>query len=152
MAGLPEPQRQKVEGVTMDMSEEFETAAKQAAPEAAIVNDKFHVSKHLNEAVDNVRKQEHQKLLERKDESLKVTKYLWLQGKPAEGEQAVSFAALCARNLKTARAWLYKKNFVEFWAQPDLPAAWSSSTSGSAPPAARNWSRSRKLPSPSKGI
>jgi len=48
----------------MDMSHEGAAAVKQAAPQAVIVYDKFHVSKHLNEAVDKVRKEEHRRLLE----------------------------------------------------------------------------------------
>ena len=36
-----------------------------------------------------------------------------------EGEQALPFAELCARELKTAKAWAFKEMFVEFWSQPD---------------------------------
>jgi transposase len=119
---LPEKQRRKIQAVAMDMSHEGAAAVKQAAPQAAIVYDKFHVSKHLNEAVDKVRKAEHRRLLEQGDTSLTGTKYLWLQGASPEGERALSFAGLCARNLKTARAWCHKETFVEFWAQPDIAA------------------------------
>jgi len=116
---LPAAQRRKVVAVALDMSEEFATATCQAAPQAALVYDKFHVAKHLNEAVDKVRREEHRKLLQQGDASLTHTKYLWLQGACPEGERALSFAELCARNLKTARAWMHKETFGEFWAQPD---------------------------------
>lgn len=119
---LPEAQRKKVTAVAIDMSDEFATATRQAAPQAAIVYDRFHVSKHLNEAVDKVRREEHRKLLQQGDESLTRTKYLWLQGACPDGERGLSFADLCERNLKTARAWMHKETFVEFWAQPDLDA------------------------------
>ena len=52
------PQRQKVEAVVMDMSAAFEAAAEAKMPQAEIVHDRFHVSKHLNEAVDKVRRAE----------------------------------------------------------------------------------------------
>jgi transposase len=120
---LPEKQRQRVEAVAMDMSAEFAAAAAQAAPQAAIVYDKFHVSKHLNEAVDKVRREEHRRLLEDGDESLTSTKYLWLQGACPEGERALDFSELCARNLKTSRAWYHKETFAEFWTQPDAGSA-----------------------------
>jgi transposase len=120
---LPEPQRQRVAAVAIDMSAEFAAAARTAAPQAAIVYDRFHVSKHLNEAVDQVRREEHRQLLERHDESLTGTKYLWLQGEAVTGERALAFAELCERNLKTARAWCHKETFVEFWAQPDVAGA-----------------------------
>jgi transposase len=120
---LPETQRAKVVAVSMDMGAGFATATRQAAPQAKIVHDRFHVSQHLNKAVDQVRRDEHRRLLEKGDESLKHTKFLWLQGAAVEGEQALSFAKLCARELKTAKAWAFKEVFVEFWIQPDSVCA-----------------------------
>lgn len=120
---LPEKQRRRVEAVAMDMSAAFAAAAAQAAPQAAIVYDKFHVSKYLNEAVDKVRREEHRRLLEQGDESLKHTKFLWLQGAAVTGERALSFAELCARDLKTSRAWAHKEIFAEFWTQPSAGSA-----------------------------
>jgi transposase len=119
---LPAQQRRKVMAVAIDMSDEFAGATRQAAPQASIVYDKFHVSKHLNEAVDKVRREEHRKLLQEGDQSLTSTKYLWLQGAYPEGDRALSFSELCARNLKTARAWVHKETFVEFWTQPSVAA------------------------------
>ncbi|MBK8476955.1 MAG: transposase [Opitutaceae bacterium] len=87
-------------------------------PQAAIVHDRFHVSMHLNEAVDKVRRQEHRRLLEEGDTSLTGTKFLWLQGAAPEGERALDLRdELCERNLKTARAWTHKETFIEFWSQ-----------------------------------
>jgi transposase len=120
---LPAPQRDRVEAVALDMSPEFTAAAQQAARRAVIVYDKFHVAKHLNEAVDKVRREEHRRLLEKGDKSLARTKYLWLQGACAEGERALTFAELCERNLKTSRAWYHKETFNEFWAQPSAKRA-----------------------------
>lgn len=114
---LPESQRDRIKAVAIDMSAEFTAAAKQAAPQAVIVYDRFHVSKNFNEAVDKVRRDEHRHLLAEGDKSLTGTKYLWLQGACAEGDRALSFSELCARNLKTARAWYHKETFNEFWLQ-----------------------------------
>ena len=120
---LPEEQLKKVEAVSMDMGAQFIGAAKETIPEAKIVHDRFHVSKHLNEAVDKVRRDEHRRLLEKGDKSLTDTKFLWLQGALVEGQQALSFEELCARDLKTAKAWAYKEMFVEFWNQPSAAKA-----------------------------
>jgi len=120
---LPEAQRTKVVAASMDMGAGFAAATRQAAPQAKIVHDRFHVSQHLNKAVDQVRRDEHRRLLEKGDESLKHTKFLWLQGAAVEGEQALSFAELCARELKTAKAWAFKEMFVEFWIQADSVSA-----------------------------
>lgn len=120
---LPEAQRTKVEAAAMDMGANFAAATQQAAPQAAIVHDKFHVAKNLNESVDQVRREEHRRLLQRGDESLKNTKFLWLQGAAVTGERALSFSELCERDLATARAWMHKETFVEFWLQPSVAAA-----------------------------
>ena len=116
---LPMEQRVKIVAASMDMGAGFAAATRQAAAQAKIVHDRFHVSKHLNEAVDKVRRDEHRRLMEKGDESLKHTKFLWLQSAAVEGEHAMAFADLCARELKTAKAWAYKELFVEFWTQPD---------------------------------
>jgi transposase len=118
---LPSEQRVKVEAAAMDMGANFAAATRIAAPQALIVHDRFHVSKHLNEAVDQTRRQEAAKLAEKGDETLKKTRYLWLHGTVPENHQA-SFADLLEMNLKTSRAWLYKEQMVEFWAQPDAKA------------------------------
>lgn len=120
---LPATQRDRVEAVAIDMSPEFTSAAQQSARRAVIVYDRFHVAKHLNEAVDKVRREEHRRLVEQGDKSLTGTKYLWLQGACAEGERALSFAELCERNLKTSRAWYHKETFNEFWLQPTAQRA-----------------------------
>jgi len=120
---LPATQRERIEAVAIDMSAEFTAAAQQSARRAVIVYDRFHVAKHLNEAVDKVRREEHRRLLEKGDKSLTNTKYLWLQGACAEGERALNFAELCERNLKTSRAWYHKETFNEFWAQPSAKRA-----------------------------
>lgn len=73
-------QRAEVHGVVMDMWPAYMNAAKKALPEAVLVHDKFHVSEHLNEAVDKVRKQEHAQLMAKKNERLKGSRYLWLKG------------------------------------------------------------------------
>ncbi len=115
---LAPEQRAKVEAAAMDMSAGFVAATRAQAPQAAIVHDKFHVAKLLNDAVDQTRRAEHQQLQAEGDDTLKNTRYLWLRGQLPETKQA-GFAELLEINLKTARAWAYKEQFVEFWAQPD---------------------------------
>ena len=115
---LPPEQRSKVEAAAMDMSAGFAAATRSQAPQAAIVHDKFHVAKLLNDAVDQTRRAEHQQLHAEGDDTLKNTRYLWLHGQLPEAKQT-GFAELLEINLKTARAWAYKEQFVEFWAQPD---------------------------------
>jgi transposase len=74
---LPEAQRQKVEAVAVDMSAGYAAAVREVLPDAAIVHDRFHVSKLLGEAVDQVRRAEHKELSAEGDERLKGSRYLW---------------------------------------------------------------------------
>ena len=50
---LPQPER--VKGVAMDMHEPFRQAVRMCLPGAKIVVDKFHLIRHINEAVDKAR-------------------------------------------------------------------------------------------------
>ena len=69
-------QRKLIQAVSMDMWSTFMEATRAACPDAAIVHDKFHVSKYLGEAVDKVRRQEHVQLSEDGDDRLKGTRQL----------------------------------------------------------------------------
>ena len=91
---LPEDQRGKVEAATMDMSAGFVAATRVQAPQAAIVHDKFHVAKLLNDAVDQTRRAEHQQLQAEGDDTLKNTRYLWLHGQLPEAKQAAASLGL----------------------------------------------------------
>lgn len=111
---LSEEQRAGVEAVAMDMWAAFENAATELMPHADIVHDKFHVSAHLNKAVDEVRKEEHRELMNKGDETLKKTKFLWLRNIP-DLRCEPSFQELYNANLKTSRAWRFKESFAAFW-------------------------------------
>jgi transposase len=69
-----------IETVAMDMWEPFvaSTLAHVPGGRAKFVFDRFHVMKHMSEAVDPVRKAEHRRLRAEGDETLKGKKYLWL--------------------------------------------------------------------------
>jgi transposase len=118
---LPPEQRAKVEAAAMDMGAPFIIGTRQAAPQADIVHDRFHVSQPLNEAVDATRREEAAKRAADGDETLKNTRFLWLHGTVPQKRED-EFAALLQMNLKTARAWAYKEQMVEFWHQPHAEA------------------------------
>ena len=111
---LSEEQRAGVEAVAMDMWAAFENAATELLPNADIVHDKFHVSAHLNKAVDDVRKEEHRELTGAGDDTLKKSKYLWLRNFP-DLRCEPSFQELYNANLKTSKAWRFKEAFAGFW-------------------------------------
>ncbi|GBD97518.1 transposase [bacterium BMS3Abin06] len=113
---MPEEQRAKIAAVAMDMWEPYMNAVRALLPEADIVHDKFHISKHLSEAVDKVRKTENRALLKAGAEDLKGTKYLWLTnpGKWTK-EQKGLFKELQDKGLKVGRAWAIKEMFSDLW-------------------------------------
>jgi transposase len=109
-------QRNQIQGVAMDMWEPYMAAARENAPQAAIVHDKFHVAKYLSKAVDDVRRKEHRELRGQGSEILKGTRYVWLTS-PANwsDEQRNSFTELKREGLKVGRAWAIKEAFSRFW-------------------------------------
>ena len=125
MATLPEPVRQSVEAVAMDLSAAYAAASRQVLPQADIVHDRFHVSKLLGEAVDKVRRGEHQHLMAQGDETLKGTRYVWLFD-PGELDPE-RFAALsdlvALKHLQTARAYYHRLRFMDFWNQRSIAKA-----------------------------
>ncbi len=102
---LGSEQSRKVEAVTIDMWEPYLSTTAQAAPQAQIVHDKFHVAKHLNDAVDRVRRAENRQLHSEGSDLLSATKYLWLKN-PENWHEAdqLKFAALRFSGCKVARA------------------------------------------------
>jgi transposase len=115
---LNEEQKEALESVAMDMWPAYITATVAAVPEARrkIAFDKFHVAKHLGEAVDRVRRGEHRALSEQGDDTLKGSKYLWLWNPDnMSAEKWRGFKALRESTLKTARAWSIKETAMGLW-------------------------------------
>jgi len=105
-----------IQEVCCDMSPAFISGVEKHFPEAHLTFDKFHVLKILNEAVDEVRRQEQQSRPE-----LKRTRYIWLKNpENLKENQATTLETLQVKklNLKTARAYHIRLNFQEFWNQP----------------------------------
>ena len=113
---IPEEQKAQVEAVAMDMWPAYINSAENNVEQAEIVHDRFHISKHLNDAVDKVRRQEHKTLKKDGDERLKGSKQLWLFNPENLGEDRwIEFEALKEDELKTSRAWAIKEQFRWFW-------------------------------------
>jgi len=113
---LSDEQRKNVQSVCMDFWKAYISGALRHVPQADIVYDRFHVTKHLNEAVDKVRKKEHREMRQKKDTSLSGTKYLWLKNPEnwtAKDEDR--YAVLSENQLAVGRAWNRKELFRGFW-------------------------------------
>jgi transposase len=123
---LTPAQRDGITAIAMDMWEPYVQSTRTNLPgaEDKIVFDKFHVVKHLHDAVDQVRRGEHRALRRAGDERLTGSKYLWLR-RPEDmtDEQRTAFRALQREDLKVGRAWALKERFRTFWEYRYLGAA-----------------------------
>ena len=122
--GLSEEQRDNVQSVCVDFWKAYIFGARRYAPQADIVYDRFHVTKHLNEAVDKVRKKEHRELCRHKDTRLSKTKYLWLKNPENWTDKDRNrYAILSENQLAVGRAWNRKELFREFWSLTTIAEA-----------------------------
>jgi transposase len=115
---LGEPGCAELEAVAMDMWAPYIASTREYVPDAdrKIVFDKFHVAKHLGDAVDQVRRQENKALRAEGDDRLVKTKYRWLQNPDwMSREQWRTFAPLRNSVLKVARAWAIKESAMGLW-------------------------------------
>lgn len=100
-----------IQFISCDMSPSFINGISSEFPDSKITFDKFHVMKMMNEAVDEVRKQEQSTVKE-----LKNSKYLWLKKENnLSKEQSERFLSLKNQNLKKVRAYNIKLSLQEFW-------------------------------------
>jgi transposase len=104
----------KVFEVCIDMSPAFIKGTTEHLPQAEITFDKFHTVKIVNDAVDEVRREEQKRRPE-----LKRTRYVWLKNETnlSTGQRA-TIESLADSNLKTARAYQIRLTFQEFYQQP----------------------------------
>jgi transposase len=109
--GRPE----QIQEACLDMSPAFISGVQQTFPEAQLTFDNFHLMKLMNEAVDEVRRQEQKQCPE-----LKGTRYVWLKNPWNHTRtQAETFDALRASTLKTVRACHLKSVFQDSFAAND---------------------------------
>jgi transposase len=107
-------QAERVQEVCCDMSPAFITGFEDSFPAAQLTFDKFHVTKVLNDAVDQIRREE-----QRQRPELNKTRYLWLTNPSnLKQRQKIALDSLTRMNLKTARAYQLLLTFQEFWARP----------------------------------
>jgi len=100
----------------MDMWKPFRNATVARAPQAAILFDKFHIMRHLGEALDKVRKAEYARLSGKDRRYIKGQKYTLLSRREnltLEGRQ--SLKTLLAANKRLNTAYLLKESFGQLW-------------------------------------
>jgi transposase len=113
---LGEKKSRGIRLAVMDMWKPFRNATVARAPQAAILFDKFHIMRHLGEALDQVRKAEYARLSGQERHFIKGQKYTLLSRREnltLEGRQ--SLKALLAANKRLNTAYLLKESFGQLW-------------------------------------
>ena len=106
----------KIQLAVMDMWKAFEKSAKKNVPQVAILYDKFHVMRHLGEALDKVRKMEYGRLSGKDRSYIKGQKYTLLSNREnltLDGRKALK--KLLAANKRLNTAYLLKESFGQLW-------------------------------------
>jgi transposase len=104
---------ENIKDVSVDMSPAFTKGIQENLPNAKIVYDKFHIIKHLNEAVNEVRRIESVE-----DKILKGTRYIWLKNEKnltLKQQATLKECSMAGMNLKTVRAYNIRKSFQDIY-------------------------------------
>ena len=100
----------------MDMWKPFRNATQTHAPQAAILFDKFHILRHLGEALDKVRKSEYARLSGKDRRFIKGQKYTLLSHREnlsLAGKRSLKILLTANKRLNTA--YVLKESFGQLW-------------------------------------
>ena len=114
---LGSAQTARIRLAVMDMWKPFRNATAAHAPTTAILYDKFHVLRHLNNAMDQVRKAEYKRLTNRPDRTyIKGQKYVLLSHREnLSPEKRRRLQTLLAANKRLNTAYVLKEQFGQLW-------------------------------------
>jgi transposase len=115
-AFLGDKSSKQINLAVMDMWKAFRKSTKSHAPQAAVLFDKFHVLRHLSDALDKVRKQEYARLTGKDRKFIKGQKYTLLSNREnlsPDGRRNLKL--LLAANKRLNTAYLLKESFGQLW-------------------------------------
>jgi transposase len=103
--------------VCSDMWRAYLKVIAMKAPQALHVLDRFHITMHLNQALDQVRRAESGRLRgQPMAEKLKSMRWKLLRrGNRVRGRAKQRLCGLLRTKLATGRAWMLKETFQDFW-------------------------------------
>lgn len=114
---LTERQREKIRFASCDMSKAYIGAIEHWCPNAVLVVDRFHIVKALNNAVDEVRKEQWREAAEPSDKkALKGLRWLlFFHSRNRTKADTRRLNELKKLNRRIWRAWILKDEFEAFW-------------------------------------
>lgn len=102
--------------VCMDMWAAYANLVREHAPHAQILFDRFHIVKHLNEAVEEVRRSEMRRLSLKERVAFKRSRWLLLKNPwNLSPDQKERLSTLVRWNAPIVRAYYLKESFQLFW-------------------------------------
>jgi transposase len=106
---------EKIQLAVMDMWKPF-TNVVSLRPHIRIVYDEFHIIRHLNDAIDQVRRQEYFRLSQKDRRFIKGQRYTLLSNWNHLGKEGRhSLQLLFDANKRLFRAYLLKESFANLW-------------------------------------
>ena len=121
---LSEYQRKQIVSGCCDMSETFIGAIEKWCPNATLTLDRFHIVKALNQAVDEVRKEEWRKADKLGKKALKGLRWLiYRHSSNRSAEDTQTLKSLYMGNRRIHRSWVLKEEFEQFWEFSDIGLA-----------------------------
>lgn len=113
---LGEKKSRGIRLAVMDMWKPFRNVTARRAPQASVLFDKFHVMRHLNDALDKVRKSEYARLQGKDRRYIKGQKYVLLSNyENLTHDSRKSLKTLLAANKRLNTAYLLKESFGQLW-------------------------------------
>lgn len=114
----------KLKAVAMDMSGPYKSSVKEWLPNRDIVFDRFHVMKLMNEAIDEIRREQLHFYKKAGVDVLKGCRYLLLKNiESLEPHHRTGLQTILEMNAPLACAHMLKEQLREFWAQQNHHSA-----------------------------
>jgi transposase len=121
---LSDYQKRHIQWASCDMSRAYITAIEDHCPNVTLVLDRFHIVKALNDAVDEVRKQQWRQAAPDERKALKGLRWLLFKhSRKRNPKDTRMLNALNKGNRRIHRAWVLKDEFEHFW---DYKATWAA--------------------------
>jgi len=121
---LSDYQKARIHAACCDMSQAYIGAIQDHCPNATLVLDRFHIVKALNEAVDEVRKQQWREATRDDRKALKGLRWLLYRHSSTRTRRDTrNLKALDKHNRRIYSAWRLKEEFEQFW---NYKATWAA--------------------------
>jgi transposase len=117
-------QKQQIQLASCDMCQTFINAIEHHCPNVTLILDRFHIVKALNDAVDEVRKEQWRDATADQRKALKGLRWLLFKhSSNRSDEDSLVLKGLAKANRRIHRAWILKDEFEQLWNFMKIPEA-----------------------------